>query len=134
MNRAKRKARRCPSDRQQNDDRRIRQRCIESQVFNSRTYVRKFFKDFFTLQILQIMRVITCIICMCCVSNVSNASNYLHDFMWAKQVITRIILSICDVCMIQIFKYFESNNNPMKVMRGRFKASIGPMRVMRVFE
>ena len=51
--------------------------------------------------------------------------------MW---VITHIICNIRDIHMIQNFEYFESNNNPMRVMQGRFESSISAMRVMQVFE
>ena len=43
--------------------------------------------------------------------------------MW---VFTRIIWSICDIRIIWNLKYFELNNNPMRVMQGGFEASIGP--------
>ena len=67
-------------------------------------------------------------------SNASNYLHYLHVFMWVMQVITHIIWSIHDIHIIWNYEYFELNNNPMRVMRGGFKASIGPMWVMRVFK
>ena len=54
-------------------------------------------------------------------NNASNYLHYLHDF-------------ICDIHMILIFDYFESNNNPMQVMQGGFELSISAMWVMRVFK
>ena len=54
--------------------------------------------------------------------------------LWVMQVITCIICSIDGICMIQIFKYFESNNNPLRVMQGRFELIISGMLVMQVFK
>ena len=68
------------------------------------------------------------------VSNASNYLQYLHGFMQVMWVITCIICSICDIRMIWIFKYFESNNNLMRIMQVRFESSINAMRVMWVFE
>ena len=50
--------------------------------------------------------------------------------MPVMQVITHIICNIHDILIIQIFEYFELNNDPMRVMRGGFKLSISDMRVL----
>ena len=47
------------------------------------------------------------------------------------QVITHIICIICNIQMVQIFEYFElNNNNPMRVMQGGSESNTTAMQVM----
>ena len=59
-------------------------------------------------------------------NSVSNYLHYLHDFIWVMQVITCIIHNIC---YIQIFEYFEMNNNAKQVMLSGFKSNTTAMQV-----
>ena len=52
----------------------------------------------------------------------------------AMGVIPRIICIIRNILMIQIFEYFELNNNALLVMRGGFELNTIAMQVMGVFE
>ena len=52
---------------------------------------------------------------------------------WLK-VITCIIGIIHNTWMIQIFEYFELNNNYIQVMQGGFKSNTTALRVMQVLE
>ena len=48
-----------------------------------------------------------------------------HWPLWVDSFYSKHLIH--DIHIIRNFEYFESNNNPIRVMRGRFEASIGPI-------